>query len=60
MKRIKLFAAFIICTGYILSTSSCFVLVKKDNSKPGWNKNSKNPHHPATTNPGRSQGKIKK
>jgi hypothetical protein len=51
--------AFVLCICILFSTSSCLVLVHKDNGKRGWTKNSNNPHHPATTNPGKSRGNGK-
>ncbi|PKP48806.1 MAG: hypothetical protein CVT92_15755 [Bacteroidetes bacterium HGW-Bacteroidetes-1] len=47
----------------ILTTSSCITTKKMEgnNHKPiGWFKNSNNPHHPATTNPGHSKWKSGK
>lgn len=48
----------------IISTFlSCAVVVadRKDNGNHnGWTKNTNNPHHPNTTNPGKGHGKSKK
>lgn len=44
----------------VLSQTSCLVTHKKDNGKhKGWYKNPNNPHHPISTNPGKSKGKTK-
>lgn len=59
MKTNKI-AAILLCIGIMIHTSSCLVLVKKEHSKPGWNKNSNNPHNPNTTNPGKARGHQKK
>lgn len=52
--------AILLCIGVMLQASSCLVLVKKEHSgKPGWNKNTNNPHNPNTTNPGKAKGHRK-
>lgn len=39
----------------LISSSSCIILHPRENGgKRGWYKNSNNPHHPNTTNPGHS------
>jgi hypothetical protein len=44
----------------LMSQTSCMVFYKKDNGKhKGWYKNSNNPHHPNSTNPGKSKGNSK-
>jgi hypothetical protein len=44
----------------MLITTSCLVLVEKDSGKhKGWYKNTNNPHHPKTTNPGKGKGHDK-
>ncbi|MCF8298754.1 MAG: hypothetical protein K9J13_14495 [Saprospiraceae bacterium] len=61
MKTIKIFTLTLLCIGLLFSTTSCSVLVVKDNGKhKGWYKNTNNPHHPNTTNPGKAKGKHKK
>lgn len=46
------------CALLVLSQTSC--LVRKDYGKhKGWFKNSNNPHHPNSTNPGHNKGKGK-
>jgi len=50
-------AVMVLGAGLLLSTSSCAVYVKGDAGQhKGWYKNSNNPHHPNTTNPGHSKG----
>lgn len=67
MKLIKPVFGLIISTGLLLGTTSCFIVHKTDHGNHrGWNKNTNNPHHPNTTNPGhtgkpgKSKGKGKK
>lgn len=50
-----------LCIAILTSLSSCFVFVSKESGqKKGWNKNSNNPHHPHSTNPGKAKGKSGK
>ena len=46
---------------FTLSLQSCTVSFtrKVKTEKKGWNKNSNNPHHPRTTNPGHTKKKKK-
>jgi hypothetical protein len=46
------------CTFLIITfcASSCVVIQKDNGRHKGWYKNPNNPHHPATTNPGRGNG----
>ncbi len=61
MKLFKQFALAALCAGFLFSATSCAVMVRKDNGKhKGWYKNSNNPHHPFTTNPGKAKGKSKR
>lgn len=61
MKLFRAVAVLALCTGLLFSTTSCAVMVQKDNGKhKGWYKNSNNPHHPYSTNPGKAKGKYKK
>lgn len=62
MKTIKTIALLLSCIGLLFSTTSCVVQhAKHDNGKhSGWYKNSNNPHHPNSTNPGKAKGKYKK
>jgi len=61
MKTGKTIAILVVCLGLLISVPSCTVFVKKDNGHHrGWNKNPNNPHHPHSTNPGKSHGKSKK
>ncbi|MBW6483926.1 MAG: hypothetical protein K0B10_12820 [Vicingaceae bacterium] len=59
MKTLKIFAAMALCSGLLFNTSSC-VVVKKDGKRPPeWFKNTNNPHHPNSTNPGKGNSKGK-
>jgi len=54
------FITITIFTVLLMSQTSCIVLSRKDNGNhKGWFKNSNNPHHPQTTNPGHTKGKSK-
>jgi hypothetical protein len=60
MKTMRTLAALFICAGFLVGTTSCFVVTRKDNGKhKGWNKNTNNPHNPNTTNPGKGNSKNK-
>jgi hypothetical protein len=59
MKRFKLILAFVLCAGFLFSITSCLVVHDTGGSKKGWSKNSNNPHHPHSTNPGKGHGKKK-
>jgi ABC-type oligopeptide transport system substrate-binding subunit len=60
MKKFKTLIALILCMGLLISSTSCSVHFAKDNGKhKGWYKNSNNPHHVNTTNPGKSKGSKK-
>jgi len=60
MKKILSLTLLILFTSLLSSLTSCAVFVVKDNrTHKGWYKNSNNPHHPFTTNPGHNKGKIK-
>jgi hypothetical protein len=55
MKTLRLSLTLLLCIGFLFSVSSCMVFVSKDNGKhKGWNKNSNNPHHRNSTNPGKA------
>ena len=66
MKILKLLAVFVMSIGLMIGANSCSIHVFKNDSnnqrtggsykKP---KNSNNPHHPNTTNPGHTKGKSK-
>lgn len=61
MKKMKIIMILVLCTGLLLNATSCLVFVNKDNGKhKGWYKNPNNPHHPNSTNPGKSKGKHNK
>jgi hypothetical protein len=59
MKSIKKIVILMLSVGMILSVSSCLVFVEKGHPKhkKGWTKNTNNPHHPRTTNPGKGHSK---
>jgi hypothetical protein len=59
MKLLHRSTAILTCICFLLSTASCLV-VHKDNGKRGWTKNTNNPHHPNTTNPGKGNKKGKR
>jgi hypothetical protein len=60
MKTLKRYSLLFLLAGALLSNSSC-IMVKSDNGKhKGWFKNSNNPHHPLTTNPGHTKNKVVK
>lgn len=53
----KIFLLAFLSSTLLLSTTAC-VSVRHDKGKhKGWFKNSNNPHHPNTTNPGHTKGK---
>ncbi|MCX6320463.1 MAG: hypothetical protein NTX93_01475 [Bacteroidia bacterium] len=61
MKTFKTIATLLLCLVLLFGATSCVVLVKKDNGyHKGWFKNPNNPHHPYSTNPGKSKGNFKK
>lgn len=61
MKLFRKIAVLALSAGILFGASSCAVMVQKDNGKhKGWYKNSNNPHHPYSTNPGKSKGKSKR
>ncbi len=65
MKLFKSLLAAACFTTVLLSLSSCVVLHRTEyrtspGLKKGWNKNSNNPHHPNTTNPGHTKDKSNK
>jgi len=60
MKTFRIVVMLMMCLGFLFSISSCTVFVKSDNGQhKGWYKNSNNPHHNNSTNPGKSKGKSK-
>jgi hypothetical protein len=59
--KLEVVAILVFCLGLLFSTTSCAVFVNDNNGKhKGWYKNSNNPHHPNSTNPGKAKGKDKK
>jgi len=62
MKRIKLLISMIFGIALFLGTSSCIAIAPHhagQKTHKGWNKNSNNPHHTNSTNPGHSKKKHK-
>jgi len=60
MKVVKLIIAVVFSIGFVFATSSCATFVHQDSGRhKGWNKDSNNPHHYNTTNPGKAKGKHK-
>jgi len=58
MKKVIRILLLVCCFGFLLSSSSCALIMVKDSGKhAGWYKNQHNPHHPATTNPGKQKVK---
>ncbi|MFH2143060.1 MAG: hypothetical protein ABIJ97_11590 [Bacteroidota bacterium] len=61
MKKLKSTIIILLCLGIMFSLTSCLVFVKEDQAThKGWFKNSNNPHHPLSTNPGHSKHKQDK
>jgi hypothetical protein len=62
MKSIITVILLALCIGLLYGATSCVVLTPKDkgHNPKGWYKNSNNPHHPASTNPGKAKGHHKK
>ena len=58
MKKIKLIFSIALIMMYLLGLSSCLAPPGTGTPK-GWNKNSNNPHHPNSTNPGKGHDKNK-
>jgi hypothetical protein len=55
MKVFRIIAILVLCLGLLFSITSCVVYDKDDNGRhSGWHKNSNNPHHSNSTNPGKS------
>jgi hypothetical protein len=58
MKLFKIFVTLTLCIGILFGATSCLVVVREDNGRhKGWFKNSNNPHHPHSTNPGKGNKK---
>jgi hypothetical protein len=59
MKIVRTITTLALCMMLIVGVTSCLVVsTQHDNGKhKGWNKNSNNPHHPNSTNPGKGKGK---
>lgn len=59
MNALKALLGISITAALMLSQTSCLVVRTDNGKRKGWYKNSNNPHHPATTNPGHTKGKSK-
>jgi hypothetical protein len=62
MKKVKLILAIALVMFYLMSLTSCFAPPRGfpgHGNPKGWNKNSNNPHHPNSTNPGKGHNKNK-
>jgi len=61
MKSLKFVSILILCILFLVSSTSCVVLVKKDNGNhKGWYKNPKNPHNPNYMDMGKQKGNKSK
>lgn len=61
MKTLKTISIMSLSVFLVINLTSCFIVLEKENGKhKGWYKNPNNPHHPNTTNPGKSKGKHRK
>jgi hypothetical protein len=59
--KIRKFILLLFLIGLILSATSCVVVSPgHSGNHEGWNKNSNNPHHSNSTNPGNANGHNKK
>ncbi len=59
-KIYRMIALMLLLIGLLLSSTYCTVFFSKDNGKhKGWYMNSNNPHHPNSTNPGKSKSGLK-
>lgn len=57
MKIFKTISIMSLSVFLVINLTSCFIVLEKENGKhKGWYKNPNNPHHPETTNPGKSKG----
>lgn len=62
MKKIRLFISVALILFYVVGFSSCMIATHGSTGKgtpKGWYKNSNNPHHPHSTNPGKGHDKKK-
>ncbi len=59
MKALRTIALLVMGLGLLYGTTSCVVYTKHDNpgQHKGWYKNSNNPHHHHSKNPGKSEDK---
>lgn len=59
MKALKMITVSVLLLVLSLSQTSCLIVSHRDSGsggRKGWYKNSNNPHHPNTTNPGKAKG----
>ncbi len=60
MKTLGIFAVILMFAGFLVCTSSCAVIVKRDNGvHRGWYKIPDRPHHQNSENPGKHKGNRK-
>jgi hypothetical protein len=56
MKTLRTAIATGLCAMLLITATSCLVVSRHDNGNhKGWYKNSNNPHHPNSTNPGKAK-----
>ena len=61
MKISAIISMMVLCLVFLFSTTSCTVVLKKDNGKHrGWYKSPATPNPPTVINPGKSKGKQNK
>ncbi|NTW24936.1 MAG: hypothetical protein HGA37_09565 [Lentimicrobium sp.] len=61
MKTGRIITVLLLCFVLLFSATSCVTSFSQNNGKhKGWYKNSNNPHHPNTTNPGKARGNHNK
>lgn len=53
----KIISLTILSSLFILLNSACVTIKHKPGKHKGWTKNTNNPHHPKTTNPGHTKMK---
>lgn len=65
MKKFRTILSIALCMIFLVGTTSCAVRVQEGHvhrdqgNHRGWYKNSNNPHHPQSTNPGHEKSKGK-
>jgi len=56
MKKLAIITTLLLYLTFLFGMTSCIVFTAKDSGRHrGWYKNSNNPHHPNSTNPGKSK-----